>query len=253
MKKDITAIFKDWAFDPRDICARKITGLDGRTKLQVRLDIGLLQMEINGRPDGTRPHGQESVLAYYLDKLKGYRDENGSEEGFFLNEEAGSELGQEGLLYYHRYICLLRLGDYEAVVRDTSHSLAIFDLLKSFVQAEEDKLSFEQYRPYVIMINTRARGEIFLQRNDYDSALEVVKEGIGAIRSFFEVFEEPELTESNEELQALESWAEEISRGRPMSKKQWLTQQMQEAIAEEAYEKAAQLRDRLWTLGDTHS
>ena len=251
MKKDITSVFKDWAFDPKDICARKITGLDGRKKVQVRLDLGLLQMELNGRPDGTRPHGHDSVLDYHLDRLDTHRDGNGSDEGFSLDEEASADLGREGLLYYHRYICLLRLGDYEAVVRDTSHSLAIFDLVKAYAEDEEDKLSFEQYRPYVIMIHTRARGEICLQREDYDGALEVVKEGIDEIRSFFAVFDEPELTESNEELQALEAWAEEIQRGRPMSVKQRLTQQLQEAIAEEAYEKAARLRDRLRSLGKT--
>ena len=37
--------------------ARKIVGEDGKEKLQVRLDLGLLQMELNGRPDGERPHG----------------------------------------------------------------------------------------------------------------------------------------------------------------------------------------------------
>jgi hypothetical protein len=248
MNKDFSPILNDWKFDPGDICARKIIGVDGREKLQVRLDLGVLQMELTGRPDSARPNGYESALDDYLDRLEDYRVAHGSDEGFCLDEKACAELWQESVYYYHRYICLLRLEDYEGVLRDTAHNLALFDLVKAYTDDEEAKLSFEQYRPYVIMVHARSKGEICLQSDDYDGALEVVQEGIEEIRSFFEAFGDPELIESSEELQALETWAEEIRHNRPLGLKQRLSQQLKEAIAEEKYELAARIRDRLQRL-----
>lgn len=248
MNEDIAPILKSWTFDPDDICARKISGLDGREKLQVRVDLGVLQMELDGRPDGACPHDCHTVLAYHLSRLEAYRTNHGSGRGFVLNEEACAELEQEGFLYYQRYTCLMSLEDYEGVVRDTAHNIAIFDLVNEFAEDEDYKFSFEQYRPYVIMVHTRARGELCLLGEDFDGALEVLQEGIEAIQSFFEAFGDPELTEPSEELQALEEWAEEIRAGRPRDLKQRLSEQLQEAIAEEKYEQAAELRDRLRRL-----
>ncbi|MDA0747251.1 MAG: UvrB/UvrC motif-containing protein [bacterium] len=245
MKKDFLPILKEWAFDPEDICTRKIVGEDGREKLQVRLDLGLIQMEVTGRPDGTRPHGYESALDCYLDRLETYRAEHGTDEGFNLDEDACRELWLEGLQYYQRYISLLRLEDFEGVLRDTAHTLAVFDLVKTYSDDEEVQLCFEQYRPYVTMIHARSKGEICLLSDDYEGALEVVQEGIDEIRDFLEACGDPEEVTESEELQALEAWMEEVRRDRPQGLKQQLSQQMQDAISQEHYERAALLRDRL--------
>ena len=103
-----------------------------------------------------RPHDHVSLLDFYLDALEAHRDIHGTDSDFRLDADACAELGQEGLLFYHRYICLLRLGDFDGVVRDTTHNLAILDLIKSYAEDDEDRLSFEHYRPYVLMIHTRA-------------------------------------------------------------------------------------------------
>jgi hypothetical protein len=248
MEHDISRILSNWKFDPDDICARKIVGQDGREKLQIRLDLGLLQMEVKGRPDGQCPHGCEAALDYYRGQLEAHTAEKGSDSGFSLGADACSELWQESLHFYHRYICLLRLGDHSGVLRDTEHNLAIFDLVQAYGVDEETRLSFEQYRPYVIMVNTRARGEIRLESDDYEGALRVVEQGIDRIRSFFDAFGDPELLESSEELQALTAWHDEIVHERPLNLQQRLSRELQEAIAEENYELAARLRDRLRRL-----
>ena len=49
---DLTGLLQEWAYEPGRVNARRITGCDGRPKLQVRIDLGVLQMEIEGRPDG---------------------------------------------------------------------------------------------------------------------------------------------------------------------------------------------------------
>lgn len=245
MKRDLSYFLSDWDFDPTDICARKIIGLDGHEKLQVRLDLGVLQMEMIGRPDGETPKGHASMLDYYLDQLEAHRAQGEQDETFRLDADACGDLGQEGLLFYHRYICLLRLGEFAGVVRDTTHNLAILDLVHAYAEDEEDRISFEQYRPYVLMIHTRAKGEICLQKEDYHGALQRIEEGMVKIRTCLDTFDE---VDGEEELQALSAWAEEIDREQPMSLQQRLTLELQSAIAEERYEQAAKLRDRLRAL-----
>jgi len=251
MQRDLTTVLKSWEFDPEDICARKFVGLDNREKLQVRFELGILQMKLTGRPDGTCPRGYKSILDFHLDSLEAYRNQNGSEAGFVLDEVACNELWQEGMQFYQRYICLLHLEDYEGVLRDTAHKLALFDLVRTYTEDEEIKLSFEQYRPSVIMIHARSKGEICLQSEDYEGALDVVEEGIEEIRSFFEAFGDPELVASSEELLALQTWSEEIRSNCPVSLRQRLSTQLQDAVTDERYEKAAQIRDRLQGLEGT--
>jgi hypothetical protein len=60
--RDITPVLKGWDYEPGTINVRKVVGNDGIPKLQMRLDLGLFQMEMTGRPDGVRPHGHESLL-----------------------------------------------------------------------------------------------------------------------------------------------------------------------------------------------
>lgn len=237
---DISRILNEWEFNPEDICARKIDGLDGREKLQVRVDLGVLQMDLEGRPDETRPHGCESLLDYYTEKV--------NEPEFSLSDEDCEALGQEGLQYYHRYICLLRLGDFDRVIADTNHNLAIFDLVNDNAKGDEQRRLFEQYRPYVTMVNTRARSELLLLDDDYEGALKIVDAGIEHIQELLRAFEDPDGYDDREEIHALEVWRQEIAESRPVSLRQRLSEQLQEAIADEQYEQAAVLRDRLQGL-----
>ena len=48
---DIAAILNGWEYDPDDVTVRIIEGLDKKPKIQMRLDLGLLQMEYSG-PSG---------------------------------------------------------------------------------------------------------------------------------------------------------------------------------------------------------
>ena len=73
VSKDIAPILKGWDYEAGTINVRKIIGLDGQPKLQMRLDLGLLQMELTGRPDGHRPHGHESLLEYYEKRLRDHK------------------------------------------------------------------------------------------------------------------------------------------------------------------------------------
>ena len=71
LSKDITPILAGWEHDPDEAAqVRIIAGDDGRDKIQMRIDLGLLQMEMSGRPDGQRPEGLESLLEVYEARVK---------------------------------------------------------------------------------------------------------------------------------------------------------------------------------------
>ena len=62
LSKDITPILSGWDYDPDELQVRIVAGDDGRDKIQMRIDLGLIQMELAGRPDGAAPDGLESLL-----------------------------------------------------------------------------------------------------------------------------------------------------------------------------------------------
>src|ERR1700730_14750652 len=124
MSLDLNTILRDWPHEPGSIKVRKVVGLDGREKLQLRIDLGVLQMEMIGRPDGQRPHGSESLLAYH--QLRAAHAE-GRGDHYDLSPEQCAELQQEGIQYYHRYLSLFQINDYAGVVRDTQRNLDLFD------------------------------------------------------------------------------------------------------------------------------
>src|SRR5579884_1113699 len=110
--KDIANVLKGWDYEPGTINVRKVTGMDGLPKLQMRLDLGLLQMEMTGRPDGSRPHGCESLLDYYESQLSDHTSRNGTELGFILTTDQCQSLREEAMMYYHRDLSLFVLEEF---------------------------------------------------------------------------------------------------------------------------------------------
>ena len=66
MRRDIDEAIQGWPFDPEtgDVIVREVRAKDGRALLQIRIELGVLQLEVSGRPDGTRPHGFVTYLDY---------------------------------------------------------------------------------------------------------------------------------------------------------------------------------------------
>src|SRR5437588_13126766 len=119
MDFDISNLLDDWEYQPGQVVVRRFKGKDGKEKLQLRVDLGLLQMNTEGRPDGKRPMGHTSLFEYYQAKLHKHLAANdGESEGFKLKPEDCAKLQLEALQYHHRYICLLQLEDYAGVIRD---------------------------------------------------------------------------------------------------------------------------------------
>lgn len=247
MGVDISDILDDWPYEPGQITARRVRGDDGRDKIQLRLDLGLLQMEVTGRPDGKRPYSYESLLAYYQAQLKLYRD-NDDEEDFKLDEQACERLRAEGLMYYHRYLAAFILEDYEIVEADTARSLEMMDLCGKYAAEESDRFVVEQYRPYVLMMRARARARLALADNRPKAALSAVQQAIADVSACFERTGAGERAAQSSELAILQALAAEIEARVPADPVTKLRKQLDEALADERYEDAATIRDQLKRL-----
>ena len=108
MSLDLNTLLEGWPHEPGQIRVRKIQGIDGTDKIQLRLDLGLIQMEMTGRPDGARPHGSASLLDWHRERAEAAQ---AAGESFTLSADDCGELHQEGIQYYHRYLALFQLGN----------------------------------------------------------------------------------------------------------------------------------------------
>ena len=242
MSLDLNTILKDWPHENGNVKVRKITGLDGREKLQLRVDLGVLQMEVTGRPDGARPHNCESLLEYH--QRRAVRAA-GKGEDYELTPEECAELQQEGIQYYHRYLSLFQVNDFAGVVRDTQRNLDLFTFVTEHTDREELSWSLQQFRPYVLMMNTRAKASIFLGQGKFGDAMAEIERGRDAIANFFHHSNFPELASKSSEIAFLDEWLEEVKAKRPLSKLEIMQREMESAIAGELYERAAELRDAI--------
>lgn len=211
----------------------------------MRIDLGILQMESRGRPDGKRPHGYASLYDYHLARLQEHLKIHSSTEGFKLTPDECADLRLESLQFYYRYLSYFYLGDYAGVQRDTERNLQMFDFVNTYAEENEDRYLLEQYRPYVIMMNTRSKAYQMLNKQQAQDAVDTIIKGISRIRTFFESIGQTSLFEDCDEVQLLRRLAEEILQTVPRNPVKSLRDEMMEAVAREDYERAAILRDEI--------
>jgi hypothetical protein len=250
MNYDISHLLESWDYQPGQVVVRRFVGKDGQEKLQLRVDLGILQMNAQGRPDGKRPHGRASLFEHYLSRLEKLKARHaGSDEDFVLGGEDCAKLQLEAIQYHHRCICLLQLDDFLAAVRDADRNLQVFDFVAEYAESEEMSWSLQQFRPQVLMIRGRARASLDLQENDYPAATRQIQAALEELREFYHEFSRLDLMEQSQEIQSLEAWLEEVNRRRPLSRREKLEIDLREAVQREDYEKAARVRDALRGLG----
>lgn len=246
MNTDLRRLLQSWPYDP-DQDARLTQGEDGREILQVRTPVGIEQYELEGRPDGVRPHGMESALEYYQQRLERARAA-GKEGEFGLGQRECGELFNEGTLYYFRYIRLFQLKDWRRTLRDTARNLRVFDLVKQHARRTEDQLYLEKWRPYVVRVNATAAIMLELEKGNYDQALRQTEEAMASIEGLEDLEDETFTFERERSLEALRELAGQIRKNRPLSELEQLENQLRRAIERQEFERAAQLRDRIRAL-----
>jgi hypothetical protein len=245
MNYDITKLLQSWPYQPGEIMARRIRGRDKTDKIQLRMDLGIMQMNLGGRPDGKKPMGHETWLEAM--KVRFQRAEAAGEEPV-LSPEDLARLQQECIQFHHRYVCLFQLGDFEGVERDCAHNIDIFDFVWEYAPASEVAWVVLVFGPQLFMMRTKARANR-VGREKSEEYLRTIDEGIESIEAFLTKYERPQMMETLPELGALRRWLAQETEQRPKSEVEVLESKLAEAIRLEDYELAAQVRDQLRRLG----
>jgi hypothetical protein len=207
-----------------------------------------MQFEVEGRPDGNRPEGCESLLEFHEQRLMEHQREFDGDDDFELGTEDCRRLRHEAYLYHQRYVSLFVLEEYEAVERDTETTLRVIDLCHRYAAAQRDREALAAYRNYALMMNTRARALQEVGHDRSEKALAIVEAGIVSLQqaSAGEDAHDPSREiDNSSEVDLLVALREEIIARMPDSALPKLNTELAAALLAEDYELAAEIRDRI--------
>jgi hypothetical protein len=249
MRRDVDDAIQGWPYDPEHgaVPAREVRARDGRTVLQIRVELGILQMEVGGRPDGTRPRGFASFLDYLRYRAAGRgQAPGGKAPPWVMSKEHCLAADRELVQYYHRRMAWLWLQHYDRALLDADHTLALLDFIRRHGKGQEYITSHERFRGLVLFHRTQAAAALALERRKPEEAIDLVREGAERLTAHHQAWISENESEETpdpsliEQLQALET---EIRAN--FEVKQTLREQLDEAVAHEDYERAARLRDEI--------
>lgn len=211
VEKDIQEILRNWEYQPGVFLVRKIIGDDGKEKIQVRVNLGILQMEMDGRPDGKTPYNAKSLLDYYISIIDELIELNGTSDGFILTEKDMKDIDAEIMQYYYRRVCLFALKDYALAKKDAEHNLKLMDIIKKHCKDKDYIESHEKFRSFVIIEMARAGILECINSKDHAGAMKHVNEAIEMIEPIYreQGFGEEELKRVTE-LNMLKRWRSQI-------------------------------------------
>ena len=199
--------------------------------------MGVLQMEVVGRPDGETPHGRPTYLEWITEQTAGRT------EPLVLTDQQRFEIDREFLQFYHRRICCLALRLFDRAVADADHTLALMDFVAANTPSSSGPLSHEQYRPFVWFHRIQAAVMSALERSGPAAAVEELDLGLARLRRVFEAMESTEVFDENELVVQLLELKDSLRKEYRLGPS--LAEQLSEAVANEEYERAARLRDEI--------
>ncbi|MBU0617770.1 MAG: hypothetical protein KKI02_08635, partial [Planctomycetes bacterium] len=181
MNLDLNELLNGWDCRRDEVCARLIAGEDGEDVLQLRVDLGVLQMCLDGRPDGRRYRGLPSVHDYV---------EHEQQVGRELSAEDWRELHRELQQHNYRRLALsslaeeaLREKDFELgrtylqrTLRDINRCLTILRQLEENDEEWDSPLAI--LVPTLIFNRARLLTRLRAAENRYDEAIEEAEMGI---------------------------------------------------------------------------
>lgn len=244
MNGDLRAITDGWPSEPGQMAARRITGDDGRQFLQLRLDLGVLQMELTGRPDGARPHGADSLLRH-CQRL----ERSGALARRRLTRSECEGLEKEAVQYYHRQLAYAAIDDIEGVLRDTGHILEAIRLIARRAPEESAVWPFVHIFPYVRLVHAHALAQRLAAAGRLEETDSVFHAAMNEITEFLEAHDGAGAPAPEHSLRLIEQMRQDIRKQRPADPRQNMEAELRRAIEEEDYERAAELRDRIRNLG----
>jgi hypothetical protein len=247
MRRDIDEALHGWPYepDPGEAVAREIRARDGRNVLQIRIELGLLQLEVEGRPDGVRPHSFPTFLDYLRHRASTRSSaQGGGRTPWSMSVEHCVEVDREIIQFTHRRVAWLSLQRYDKALLDANHSLALMDFARKYASDVDYVANLERMRGLVLLHQAQASAAIALERNKPEEAIDVIREGVERLAENQQrLASDGEDVPNEAYLEQLRILEREIRKNYAVEKT--LREQLDEAVAEEDYELAARLRDQI--------
>ncbi|MCA9199829.1 MAG: UvrB/UvrC motif-containing protein [Planctomycetales bacterium] len=233
---NIDRLLKEWPYQPDAVSVRMAKGMDGREVIQMRIEMGVLQLETTGRPDGERPGGESTILEFLSELVQ-------IDGQLAMTPDQCAEVDREFVQFYHRRVCWLALREFANAVRDADHTLALMDFCQQHSPDEAWTVQHEQYRPFVLFHRIQAAALNDLEDDNPETAVEAINQGLDQLRDLFNEFEVDGEFEENELVVRLIELRESLREKFEVGKT--LQEQLSDAIAHEEYEEAARIRDQI--------
>lgn len=247
MTLDLDSLTRNWDVTVGPTSARWVMGRDGKTFIQFRVDLGLLQMFPDGRPDGNRYHGLPNALAYVEHELRV------APEG--LAHEHWAELERELSQFNYRRLALSSLADdalrdaddqtAEAALRRVIRDIDTCERILKLQRQAEVPSPQAQLRMTLAFNRARLLCQLRILRCDFDGAIEAVENGAERLEALLQQ-EIPEYDDVYaEQLGVNYLWEMGRQLRLQYNLPQTLREQLESAIADEQYEEAAELHQRV--------
>ena len=247
MTLDLDELIAGWECPSGELRARIVSGRDGCELLQLRIDLGMMQMFTDGRPDGERYHGLASARTYAEHELR--------VGGQRLTAGDWLELERELLQTNYRRMAFaaaaedaLQAGRPDDARRLIEHALADVEecltdlrLLKQHEPAREDSASLEAT---LVFDQARLGSQLHVIDGRFEDAIEKAETGAVALDALLSGLGcDDEQRDADPGLRYLWRLGDQLRQEYGIART--LHEQLAEALENEDFETAAQIRDEL--------
>jgi hypothetical protein len=215
--------------------------------LQIRIELGVLQLEVGGRPDGLRPHGFSTYLDYLRHSAAGRgQTSGGKSSSWMMSAHQCAEADREFIQFYHRRVAWLALRRYDKAIQDADHTLALMDFIRRHGSEDDYIASHEQFRGPVLFHRAQAATALALERRRPEEAIDALRDGVDRLTAHQRAWwdeHDPADSPNPSLIDSLRSIEQDIRT--KFSVEKTLREQLDDAVAREDYEQAARLRDQI--------
>ncbi len=234
MELDLEQFLRDFPYEPGRLNARLVRLADGREVVQVRVEMGVLQMEADGRPD-RRP----SVLERTRERIRHQRGRLGGGDA--------AEIRLELVQHQQRAIAFLALGESRRALADADRVLLGASLLAEAATNAEAEWA-EGARFSAIVLRTRAAAAMLATGGRGREAGALIEAGLEMLRDAADRVGIGDQFERLGDVTALRALRDMLVPQLPPAQRSELEARLRAAIQSENFELAAILRDELRLL-----
>mgnify|MGYP000128082605 CR=1 FL=1 len=247
MTLDLDELTSGWDCPPGELRARLIVGRDGQEQLQLRVDLGVIQMYPDGRPDGERYRGFPTAREFIEHEFRmpncrvepaDWQELDREIQQFNYRRMAYATIAEEAL----------QIGDEERALRCLHGALRdIESCLAGLALVARHEANSEAYaglRPTLVFDRARLTAQLRIIEGLFEEALEEAQAGAAALEALLvELGYDEEQRETDPALHYLRRLGQQLRREYGIA--QTLHEQLEEAIENEDFETAARIRDEL--------